>query len=535
MKTLLIEYLNILQMKKILIILIGIILMTSCSEDFIDLNPPSNLNSAGFYNTQKEINQAVLSAYGNLRSVYNARYIELGEIRSDNTTYSWLPGNPADQKGVDEFASPLLADNSYTTSTWNSSYETIMRANIIIGRVDEATFTDESLRNQYKAEAKFVRALTYFWLNRIFGGVDLNGQLSGVIKVDKEISPNEAYELVRVPLQEMYDLIVEDLEFAEQYLPDSYASSDKGRVTSGGATGLLGKVYMTMAGYPLNKGNAYYSLAIQKFQEITNNPGYSLVPSYADLFDVTNKNTAESLFEVQYKKGAPGGATGSPWNNSFAPRFSDKEVVLVGNKGAMNSPTGSMSSAYETADPRKYVSMRDGWVNSSTGAWENDKYVRKYYDVATSGSDNGNNWIELRLADIYLLYAEALVRTNGDKSTALSYLNQIRERARNTPGDPDIVPPPDLLKDYLLTDFSDDQAFLLAIENERRVELAFENNRWFDLVRTGRAKDVMQVSQIANGFPAFTWSDNMLSYPIPMTVMQSNAGKIIQNQGYTQL
>jgi len=179
--------------------------------------------------------------------------------------------------------------------------------------------------------------------------------------------------------------------------------------------------------------------------------------------------------------------------------------------------------------------MRDGWVNSTTGASENDRYVCKYYDVATSGSDNGNNWIELRLADIYLLYAEAMVRTNKDKTIALNYLNKIRERARNTTGDPAIVPPADLLKDYHLSDFDTDQAFLLAIEKERRVELAFENHRWFDLVRTGRAKDVTIESQDNDGYPDFTWSDDMLSYPIPMTVMQSNAGKIIQNRGYTQL
>ena len=159
----------------------------------------------------------------------------------------------------------------------------------------------------------------------------------------------------------------------------------------------------------------------------------------------------------------------------------------------------------------------------------------KYYDVATSGSDNGNNWIELRLADIYLLYSEALVRTNGDKGTALKYMNKIRERARNTPGDPTITPAPNLLADYKLTDFATDQDFLLAIEKERRVELAFENHRWFDLVRTGRAKDVMIAEQTADGFPSFVWDDSMLSYPIPMTVMQSNPGKIIQNKGYTQL
>jgi len=522
-------------MKKISIIIIGIFLGVSCSQDFIDLNPPSNLSSSGFYKTQTDINQAVLSAYAGLRSIYNNTAYRLGEIRSDNTGWSWLPGNPAYQLGIDEFATPLLPDNGYVEDLWDDGYRVILRANIVIGKADDADFTNENLRNQYIAEAKFIRALMYFWLNRAFGGVDLNNQLSGVIKVETEIIPKEAYELGRVPLEEIYDLIIADLKFAEQYLPDDYLSSDKGRVTNGGATGMLGKVYMTMAGYPLKKGNEYYTLAIQKFEELINNSQYSLVPSYGDLFDVNNKNTNESLFEIQYKKGSPGGVTGSPWNNSFAPRFSDKEVVLVGNKGGANSPTGDMSNAYEFGDPRKFVSMSDGWTSEATGAWESDKYVRKYYDIATSGSDNGNNWIELRLADIYLLYAEALVRTNGNKVTVLNYLNKIRERARNTPGDPEITAPSDLLKDYELSDFANDQAFLLAIEKERRVELAFENHRWFDLVRTERAKDVMIAEQAADGYPDFQWSDHMVFYPIPMTVMQSNPGKIIQNQGYTQL
>lgn len=170
-----------------------------------------------------------------------------------------------------------------------------------------------------------------------------------------------------------------------------------------------------------------------------------------------------------------------------------------------------------------------------TGAVLNERYVRKYYDVSTSGSDNGNNWIELRLADIYLLYAEALVRTGGDKIKAIMFINRIRERARNTVGNPAIPKSADLLKDYTAADFPNDNALLLAIEKERRVELAFENHRWFDLVRTNRAKDVMTAEQLADGFAPFTWSDDMLSYPIPLTVMQSNPGKNTQNKGYTQL
>ncbi|MEO6916058.1 MAG: RagB/SusD family nutrient uptake outer membrane protein [Chitinophagaceae bacterium] len=522
-------------MKYILPAICCIILLASCKKDFIELNPPSNLNSSGFYKTESDMNQAVLSAYGNLRSLYNSTFIKLGEIRSDNTTFSWLSGNPADENGIDVFASPLLPENGYLSGCWNNCYNVILRSNIVIGRIESIKFTNEALKKQYIGEARFVRALMYFWLNRVFGGYSKSGDLLGVIKVDKEISPADAYALNRVSLDEMYSFIIEDLKYAEENLPAKYGASDNGRVTKWGAKGLLAKVHMTMAGFPLNKGNASYALAIAKSEEVINTSGAALVANYSDLFDVSKKNSVESLFEVQYKKGSANGATGNPWNNDFAPRFSDKEVVLVGDKGGSNSPTGDMSGAYNTGDPRKFTSMRDFWISAKSGTAQNERYVTKYYDVASSGSDNGNNWIELRLADILLLDAEALVRTGGDKAKALAYVNRIRQRARNSKGDPAITKPADLLKDYTTADFANDNAFLLAIEKERRVELAFENHRWFDLVRTGRAKDVMVAEQAADGFAPFIWSDDMLSYPIPSSVMQSNPMKITQNKGYTQL
>ncbi|WP_219224342.1 RagB/SusD family nutrient uptake outer membrane protein [Pedobacter antarcticus] len=523
-------------MKKFsLLVMVAVLSLASCKDDFIDLTPPSNLNSNTFYKTQQDMNQATLSAYGNLRTLYNSNYVRIGEIRSDNTTYSWLSGNPANEKGIDEFSSPLLPENNFVTELWDDSYKTILRCNIVINRTPAATFTDEKLKNQYIAEARFLRALVYFWLNRAFGGYTTDGQLLGAIKVDKEVTQAEAYTMGRATLAEMYDFIVEDLKFAEANLPQAYGGVDKGRVVKGGASALLGKVYLTMAGFPLNKGTEYYNLASTKLQEVVNNSMYALVPSYKDLFDVSKKNSTESLFEVQYMKGAPNMATGSPWNNNFAPRFSDKEVVLVGDKNGENSPTGHMSKAYETGDPRKFVSMRDGWINARTGIFQNERYVCKYYDIATSGSDNGNNWIELRLGDVYLMYAEALVRGGGNKAAALTYLNKIRERARNTPGDPKIQPAAGMLRDYTPGDFPSDKEFLLAIEKERRVELAFENHRWFDLVRTARAKDVMIEEQAYDGYNSFVWSDNALFYPIPMTVMQSNPQKITQNRGYTQM
>jgi hypothetical protein len=502
-------------MKKILITLIVSCSFFSCKKDFIDLQPISDMNAGTFYKTEQDMNQAVMSPYASLRSLYNQPFIYMGEIRSDNTTFSWVPGNSKDMTSIDNFKDVLLSDNSYVLSAWNNSYNTILRCNIVLDKIEDVPFSDPKVKEQYKAEARFIRALMYFWLVRIYGDVP---------KVEHQLTVEEAYSLGRTPTAEIYNFIVEDLRFAEVNLPASYSAGDKGRVTVGGAKGLLAKVYVTMAGYPLKKGAEYYTLAEAKALEVINMPQYSLVPDYKALFDVTKKNSSESLFEIQYKKG--GTSTGSPWNNDFAPRFSNKEVVPVGDKSGFNAPTPDMSAAYENGDPRKAISMSDGYVSVPGGQRINEKYVRKYYDVSFSGSDNDNNWIELRLADIYLLYAEALVRQNKQFDVALTYLNKIRERARNSTGGSLAV-----LPDY--PPFSSETEFLLAIEKERRAELAFENHRWFDLVRTERAKAVMSEEQkVQNGFDPVSWSDNMLLYPIPLQVIQSNPQKIIQNPGY---
>ena len=165
----------------------------------------------------------------------------------------------------------------------------------MIGRIGNIEFKSEALKAQYTAEARFLRALIYFKLNQVFGGYGVNGELLGAVKVDREITQVEAYELGRVSLQEMYDLIVEDLKFAESNLPESYGSTDVGRVTKGGAAALLGKVYMTMAGYPLNKGDEYYKLAINQFKSVVDNPRYSLVATYKDLFEVSKEELPVAL------------------------------------------------------------------------------------------------------------------------------------------------------------------------------------------------------------------------------------------------
>ena len=524
-------------MKRVVyIIVVCSMIFSSCGDDFINLNPKDDLNLEGFYANQTDMNMAVLSAYTGFRSVGNLA--TLGEIRSDNTTYSWLAGNPINERGIDEFKEPLLISNGNLNDPWNNCYTLIMRCNVILAKNPDAEFAQERFRTQFEAEARFLRGYAYFVLNMVYQGFAENGQLLGVCKVDKLISQAESYEIVRAPLEEIYNLIIEDLTFAAANLPRSYAAEDKGRIIQAGAVGLLAKVYMFMAGFPLNKGNEYYNKAIQQMELLyANYPEVALLPTYQHLWSsphnmsLYTKNSVESLVEIQYLKEPSSCSNG--WNNNWAPRFDDGTVLATGGGGGSNSPTLSMSNAYEYGDPRKYVSMRDGWT-SKAGIWQNDRYVCKYYDVPPSGSNNGNNWIVLRLADIYLLYAEALVRTGGDKSKAVDYLNRIRTRARNTAGDPEITDAPaDLLRNYTVDEFADNNALLLAIEKERRVELAFESHRWFDLVRTGRAKDVMIEQQFDEVGP-FVWDDNKLFYPIYEQIMQQNPGKILQNKGYVQ-
>jgi len=503
-------------MKRYIIVLLLVTISFGCQDKFIELQPISDMNAVTFYKTEQDMNQAVMSPYASLRDLYNQLFIYTGEIRSDNTTFSWVPGNSKDMTSIDNFGDVLLSDNSYVLNLWNNAYHTILRCNIVLDKIDAVPFKDPKVKEQYKAEARFLRSLIYFWLVRIYGDIP---------KLDKQVTVQEAYTLGRVPVQEIYDFIVEDLKFAEANLPSAYAANDKGRVTLGGAKGLLAKVYMTMAGYPLKKGASHYALAETKALEVINSNSYALVADYKNLFDVKNKNSSESLFEIQYKKG--GTNTGSPWNNDFAPRFSNKEVVLMGDKSGFNAPTPSMSAAYENGDPRKAISMSDGYVSDPGGTRINEKYVRKYYDISFATiPDNDNNWIELRLADIYLLYSEALVRQGKQQETALLYLNKIRQRARNSTG-----AAAGALSDYPA--FTSDADLLLAIEKERRIELAFENHRWFDLVRTERAKAVMsQEQKDQNGFNTATWNDNMLLFPIPLQVIQSNPEKIKQNPGY---
>ncbi len=468
------------------------IVLGSCQNSFIDLQPISAGTTDNFYRTAEDFRIALNGAYGSLQmgGVFGNSYV-FGEVASDNTVPP-ASGSVTDQDEFDRFY--IRTTNPFINGRWNDSYNAIARYNTILDKID-AVSMDASLKNRYIAEVKFLRALVYFNLVRTFGDVPV------VIKSMN--TPDEGYSYGRSPQTEVYAQIEKDLTEAEAVLPVSYAAAETGRATQGAAKALLGKVYLTQR---------KFAPAVAKLKEVIDLNVYDLLPSYAEVFRVGNKNHKESVFDVQYKSGGVG--EGNPWPNDFAPENSGNIVIAFGGSGN-NQPSADLIAAYETGDVRKDFSLSTSYVNAS-GQTIPVNYVKKYYDVPATRGDNGNNIPIIRYADVVLMYAEALNEVSYQPE-ALTYLNRIRTRAG--------------LKAKTAAEVATQAAFRLAVEQERRVELAFEGHRWFDLVRTGRAIPVMNSKKdqirLVN-----TLTENNLVFPIPQAQIDINKDKIKQNPGY---
>lgn len=445
----------------------GCLGLSSCN-DFLDLTPNNELSVDDYYKTAEQIDGAVNGAYSTLQEdkLYRNWYI-FSEIPSDNTRNA-LSGSVTDQDEFDKYY--IRTTNPRLSELWEYTYKAINRTNTVLNRIDQIEM-DNSLRERYKLECKFIRGLMYFNLVRVFGDVPL---------ILKEISIAESYSYLREPKENVYNQIVKDLVEAEG-LPNSYSKdSDIGRATGGAAKALLGTVYMTLQ---------KYSEAEAKLAEVVNSSTYALLENtagslnnsgYAKVFNAENHNHKEAIFEVQFKKGGYG--EGSNFPNNFAPENSGTNVVSVGGAGGNNVPEIDIYNAYEEGDLRRDFSVALGYNdNRKGGVWVESRYVKKYFDTPYKDGDANNNLPVIRYADILLMYAEAL-NQNGKTAQACAYLNQVRRRGFG----------------YQTTETSpvdiktaNKDEFFLKVEHERRVELAFEGHRWFDLIRTNRAIEVM--------------------------------------------
>lgn len=448
--------------------------MTSCGDSFFDLEPASSVTIDKVYKTASDYNVAVIGCYAKLQSQVNF-YTECCEYRSDNLSLGAPTAGTQDRYDIDHFTEK--PSNGILSSYWANFNNNVYRCNLLLDQIDGANFA-ENLKKQYKGEAMFIRALNYFNMYRIWGGVPATKHV---------VSAAEALKVARYSDEQMFDLIAGDLKeiVDNNYLPETYSSADMGRATSGAAKALLGKVYLTF--HKWTEAKDILSQLIGKYQ---------LVSPIAQVFNVDNKNNNEIIFAVHFNKEIEGEGH-SYWYN-------------LTNASDDTNQTSSLLNTFPTGDARKdlitYVQVE-----------KTVRLMNKFYDTKSPTFKTvGNDQILLRYADVLLMYAEALNEIQYDASEgslALKYLNAVRQRAG--------------ISNLTAKQLPTQEKFRKGILVERQREFPYEGQRWFDLVRMGFAKSVMA----ENGVEI---KDYQLLFPIPQQEIEKVGDKSIlwQNPGY---
>jgi hypothetical protein len=485
-------------MKHILII-ITLVVFTGCSK--LDLVPVSDRSVEGFYKTPAHINQALLGCYAGLRGalVSQTYTYMLTESRSDNT-FQGLDNNDGN---TSRFTETSLLPVLYTA--WSDSYNKIQRCNKVLEELAKIEIS-EALAKQYEGEARFIRAMLYFNLVRLWGPVPL---------VTTSISIQEGYNVVRNSEEEIYKQIDEDLTIAASTLPDVHENANKGRATKWAAKGILGKSLIFQSGYPLKKNKWAEAAAVLK--EVMDSGRFEFFASYADVFKYENEAGKQSVFSITFKSGVQG--EGNPFPTRNAPNFVSRTLVPFGGSPNMLFVSAELLNSFEAGDLRRDAAIWREWLNNAGEIVTTMPFSKKYLNgPVIAANDWDIDWIALRYDEVMMLYAEALNEIGYNASgEALSILNKIRVRAG--------------LKAKTAAEVANQAQFRLWVENERRWELCFENHRWFDLVRTDRALDVMKDFLGNYGLSANMTSRDRYYYPVPQQVIDVNSN-ITQNKGY---
>lgn len=518
-------------MKKIFPLLLLILAVTSCKKSFLDLTPQDQISGASFYKTESDFRQALASAYVTLRAVFNQDFY-MTEMRSDNTDYDYFPQDVGTANVHRDQIHDWMddANNSYEDNAFRYAYVGIARCNTILDHLPAADAVSPTAKADIQGEAEFLRAFYYFRLVRFFGGVPLS--------LHEVTDANQAF-IPRASADDVYKQIVADASDAVSKL--SAVTFTKGQqtgaATKGAATMLLADIYMTQKNYT----------AAEPLLQSLQTMGYSLLPSYASVFSTANKNSVESIFEVQYTQGATNGQQ-SNFIYLFLPRTTDTKLITSGvttnntSTGGWDVPTQDLINAYEPGDTRldASIGVAEGTYNSSgymtisayksivgytaTAGKTGRPFDKKVLNPVTTANNTDDDWPVYRYADALLMYAE-VENELGKSTAALTALNTVHARAFG-----------DALHNVTVAD----QASLrTAIAHERRIELAFEDHRWFDLLRTGSAITTMQafatqIKQLHTYLSpqAYNIQAYRLLYPIPFSQIGLNP-QITQNPGYS--
>jgi len=479
-----------------------VLLITGCSKDYLNRNSPAALTYDKIYNTPADFESALAGCYLAIEGPANTN-IFLGDIPSDNL-YETRFQPTGDLADFDDLT--FSAQNSTLGTYWANNYTTIERVNLLIDKMTKSGI-DPTEQSRITAEAKFLRAYSYFNLVRVFGGVPLYEKPSDI---------NTVYTTVRSTPKDVLDFAVSDLKAAESVdtlrTPQQLATAG-GRVSTIAAKTLLGKVYL----WENDFADAEATLA----DIVAHSGSYALEPDLSALYAPDNPFDQEIIFSINYDRAI---GFSSPFVNAFIPYNAPPTLGIYPN---ITVPTGGGNGLIEPYVAAKFSSgdkraaLIDTAIFANLGIVDTNIYSRKYIDTLTTfNSLSGSNTIILRYADVLLMYAEAL---NQDGKTAQSYqyINMVRNRAGI--GD-------------LPTGYTQDQMFQ-ALADERQKEFLLEGDRWFDL----RFRGLAFLTQTMNDFIPHAYllrnrsmqvTSNLQLFPIPSDQIQLKPTVLTQNPGY---
>lgn len=474
------------------IVLVAALSLAGCRKDFLNVEPPSVLTGSSYYRNAKDAEAAVTAAYNAVRNLNSDNYAKITEAPLDDILIFNTQGLNLDNWSLDP-------NDAIPDDVWQGAYEGIFRANLVLQHVPDIKM-GQAQQNRILGEARFLRALFYWQLTTVFGSVPL------VTTADPS-DPSKA-RIAKSPVDDLYKLIIDDLQQASSLLPlrSTYGSADVGRASKGSAQALLGKVYLYQKNNP--QAELYLDSVIQSNE-------YHLLAKFSDLL-VVNNNT-ESIFEIQYAD-LTGQGTARIGNDY--PQGQGGYANLLPTQTLVNDfENSSEPTAINGKDPRLFYSIfRDGDPYDAVSpafrsSWTPTGLAKKkgsYPVVRTNNANLGRNFPVIRLADVYLMYAEA-ANENGHTAQAIGAINVVRER----------VGMPDLPTAAYPTDTKEE--IFSAIVHERRVELAFEHTRLADLQRWGLAAQQLASSGYL--------SPKNRYFPIPQQEINNNP-KLKQNDGY---
>ena len=499
----------------------------SCSDE-LDLQPLDRVTTDAFYKTRADFDGAIFASYSSIQDFWGTSTETLGErgefwkISMTITDDVAADGNNG-TSSIDIDNLILRANDVPFAAVYTQIYEGIYRANLVLERLDgenDLTAEDKTILG---AEAKFLRAWFHFQAMKMFGTPPL------ALEIKTDINDQA---IANATQDELYTAILADFADAAVGLPESWDSGNIGRVTAWAAKSYVGKVNVWKQDWPA---------AITAFADVVNNGPYSLIVTSADpeataydqVFAYNNENNSESIFEIQY--GGPF-SDDNLWvfDDTHSEDFKASQGIARGNywdaggdapggKNGQWAPTQNLVDAFEPGDERlQTILYQDGDMYFTfdgnryevpyDNTWSTTSYTLKKYRgsinaVGGNSSPNGqvdfNNERWMRFAELKLLYAEALIRGGGDTGIAFDQIDDIRDRAGLGPVDRSGDP-------------------LMAMMQEKRVELALEPHRWFDITRWGIGVDVF----------GSAWNDNYNVFPFPLSEVDRSRGLLKQNPGY---